>query len=1168
MKQAYCILHNVTLQRQHEVALRQSEANTKAVFDNASEAIVLLNDQGRYLRVNPAACRMSGYTEAELCQRAIWDLMPAASREPGRKLWQEFLATGHHEGEYPAITRSGVEQFVEYRAVAHVLAGTHLITLRDITARKRSEERLNKINAGLLSLGYDYQRNLQTITSLCGELLEADCALYNRLEEDQLCVLGQWKAPPEMPSADKPQGHICYDVIRRQAEGALVIRDLQKTEYVKTDPNVATCGLRTYVGHPVRFGGSTRGSLCVVFTRDCEPDDDALRILGILAAAVGQEEERKRAEDALRDSEGRYRLLVECQNDLVVKFTPDRRLLYASPSYCRTFGKTEAELLNCDFLPLVHENDRPAVLRSLEQLHRAPHRCLHEERAHTATGWRWLEWSDKAVLDAQGQVSEIIAVGRDITEQKQAEEAARERQAILTSLYRASAVGIGLSRNRVIVEVNDHHCEMTGYTREELIGQNARMLYACDEDYELVGRALYELSQGRNIGSIETRWRRKDGSLCDVLMSASALDPADPQAGVTVTALDISGRKQAEAQIRRLSRAMEQSPASVVITDLQGNIEYVNSHFTQVTGYRAEEVLGRNPRLLKSGHTPPQEYSRLWSIISQGGEWRGEFHNRKKNGKLYWELASISALRDAEGRITHYLAVKEDITERKQSHDRIREQAALLDQTQDAILVVGMDRRFSYCNRSAERLYGLTSAQLIGKSADNVLFADQYALRTEVYQTALSHGTWLGEIRQTTSAGASRIIHSRWQLVRNAANQPESFLVVNTDVTDKKRLEEQFLRAQRMESIGTLAGGVAHDLNNIFAPILMATDVLRTTAASEEDEAMLSLLKESAQRGAGIVKQLLTFGRGLEGQRADFSPRTLLKEMVKVIQETFPKSISLDQRFPKDVWAVHADPTQIHQVLLNLCVNARDAMPRGGKLTIAAENLVLDEHYATLNPEAEAGRYVVLLVSDTGTGVPPEILDKIFDPFFTTKEQGKGTGLGLSTVLGIVKSHGGFVQVRSRPNEGTQFKVYLPALHASETAQADAVPRTLPQGKGEVVLFVDDEESIRQVAQRMLEANGYRALTAADGAEGLMIHSRRRKEIRVVVTDMVMPVMDGLTLIRALQRHSPDLPIIAMSGLPAQLEEASKAGLNIKATLIKPFPPERLLECLPGILNH
>ncbi|OIQ98882.1 blue-light-activated protein [mine drainage metagenome] len=326
------------------------------------------------------------------------------------------------------------------------------------------------------------------------------------------------------------------------------------------------------------------------------------------------------------------------------------------------------------------------------------------------------------------------------------------------------------------------------------------------------------------------------------------------------------------------------------------------------------------------------------------------------------------------------------------------------------------------------------------------------------------------------------------------------------------------------------------------------------------------MLDQSAQRGADLVQQLLTFGRGLDGRRVELQPRMLFHEVRRIIRETFPKNIVLETRIPEDLWTVSADPTQIHQVLLNLCLNARDAMAAGGTLSLAAENVVFDEHYAAMNPEAEAGPYVILEVVDTGVGIPADNLEKIFDPFFTTKEPGVGTGLGLSTVHGIVKGHGGFVQVRSQVGEGTLFKVYLPAIPAVVEVSEIPPGEEIPTGSGETILVVDDEEAVRETLRDMLENHGYRVILAPDGRQGLVCYQQQRQLVRALVTDVMMPVMDGAELVRAIRREDPDLPVIAMSGLPEKELAAGEEGARADAFIMKPFVSEQLLVELHSVL--
>lgn len=375
------------------------------------------------------------------------------------------------------------------------------------------------------------------------------------------------------------------------------------------------------------------------------------------------------------------------------------------------------------------------------------------------------------------------------------------------------------------------------------------------------------------------------------------------------------------------------------------------------------------------------------------------------------------------------------------------------------------------------------------------------------------------------------------------------------------------LRSQRLESLGTLAAGIAHDLNNILSPLSVSTFLLRSKVSDPNARQTLDTMDEVIERGGQLVKQVLSFARGVEGERISVDPGQVLAEVAGILKETFPKSIKIKLNGAGDSWSVFANPTQLHQVLMNLFVNARDAMPEGGELEIATENIRLDEHDARLLPDAKPGNYVVISVRDTGIGISLEVIDKIFDPFFTTKEQGKGTGLGLSTSLGIVRSHGGFIKVYSQPGSGTLFKVYLPALDAGTKASVREEQPEPPAGKGELILVADDEEPIRRTTRGMLEAFNYRVVTAADGHEACALYHEKRGEISAVLTDMMMPVMDGAAVIKELTRLDPQLPIIASSGLAEAGREEQARSLGACVFLSKPYTAPRLLWALHELLR-
>lgn len=506
--------------------------------------------------------------------------------------------------------------------------------------------------------------------------------------------------------------------------------------------------------------------------------------------------------------------------------------------------------------------------------------------------------------------------------------------------------------------------------------------------------------------------------------------------------------------------------------------------------------------------------------------------------------------------------------ERKRTEQKLQEQAALLDITSDAILVQSLESRILFWNKGAERLYGWKAEEAIGKNAGSFLYRHPSQEFEIAEMTLLEQGEWQGDLHHITASGQTVTVESRWTLIRDAHQVPTSILVVNTDVTEKKKLEAQFLRTQRIESLGTLAGGIAHDLNNILTPILATAQLLQLKFPDTDEhcQQLLQLVETNTKRGAALVKQVLSFARGAEGRRTTLQLNHLIREVQEIVRETFPKSVELYTSIPADLWLVAGNATQLHQVLLNLCVNARDAMPSGGLLSIMGENVEIDEEYARLNLDAKVGPHIVITVADTGVGIPYEIVDRIFEPFFTTKEVGKGTGLGLSTVLGIIKSHGGFIEVSSQIGNGTEFKVFLPAIpvanHPEEPENLEIMA-----GKDELILVVDDEAGIREISEATLLAYDYRVMTARDGLEAISLYTQHQDEISLVLIDIMMPSMDGAAAIRTLQQINPDIKIIAMSGLVSSSKLSAIADSKIQGFLSKPYTARDLIQTIDGVLR-
>lgn len=503
--------------------------------------------------------------------------------------------------------------------------------------------------------------------------------------------------------------------------------------------------------------------------------------------------------------------------------------------------------------------------------------------------------------------------------------------------------------------------------------------------------------------------------------------------------------------------------------------------------------------------------------------------------------------------------------QRRQVMEHIRRQARLIDQATDAIFVCDQSMALTLWNPAATRLYGHTQAEISGDSVFRVIFREPEERLRAIFQEVLSSGQWHGETHQKNKDGRALVVFSQFTLLTDATGLPDGILAVNHDLTESKALEQQLLRSQRQEALGALAGGVAHDLNNALAPIMMGVDLLK--AKYPGAPGIVDLFDSSVRRAAAMIRQLLTFAKGSEGERGSIQVNYLIQEMGGIVECTFPKNITIEVEREKNLPPVLADSTQLHQVLLNLCVNARDAMPAGGRLTLATKRVELTTVHPGMPSNAKVGIYVVLQVRDTGTGIPPEIRDRIFDPFFSTKSPDKGTGLGLSTVMGIIKGHDGFLEVSSDPGQGTTFTAFLPADTSACTEPAPPPPRKLSfSGRGKTILFVDDETSVREIGREVLERMNFRVVLARDGLEAL-VWLAEHPAAHAVITDLHMPNQDGLSFVGMLRKVLPDIPIIVSSGRLEEEAERQFRTLGVTHFLDKPCDEHQLAETLSRLFT-
>ena len=888
--------------------------------------------------------------------------------------------------------------------------------------------------------------------------------------------------------------------------------------------------------------------------------------------------------ESLWRSEEHLRLLVNHLRAGVVVHAPDSRIILSNSEASRLLGLSQEQMQGKEAIdPVWHFTDEEGKPISAEAypVNRviATGRSLDEYVLGIEHGEKrgktWVLVNAFPEFDAPGGLSQVIVTFVDITAHKVALEALRESEEKFRTLFAASRDAILLLDTAGFLDCNQAALEMFHCaSKEEFCARKLGGISAPTQpdggDSTLGARRMAQgtLEDGARI--FEWALQRFDGT---EFPGEVSLSPVELKGRPVVQAVvrDISWRKEAERQLRQLSRAVEQSPSSVVITDTLGNIHYVNPKFTAITGYTLEEVRGQNPRILKSGETSQAEYKILWETITSGREWRGEFHNKKKNGEFFWEFASICPITDEAGATTHFLAVKEDITERKRTEEALwksEEKFVKAFNTAPAVvaIITRKEARYLEVNEAFVEFSGFSREEAIGRTALELGIFESPGEMERLFKILVEHGSLRNEeCPYRTKSGQMRVGLLSAELI-DVEDEP-CIIYISLDITERKQMDEKFLRVQRMESIGALAGGMAHDLNNILAPIMMSASMLNEKGIPEETRRQLIAgIGDAAQRGAGIVGQVLTFARGVKGQRAVLDARLLASQIGQIVKETFPKTILFSLSLPETLWNITGDSTQLDQVLLNLCVNARDAMPEGGSLNLSAENFEVDSTFALMVPEAKPGCYVRFKVADSGSGIPKQNMDRIFEPFFTTKEQGKGTGLGLSTVIGIVRSHGGFVKVESEHGKGSAFQVFLPATTETVHQARQTEQPVISRGHGETILVVDDEPEIVKVIETVLRQNGWKVLSASDGLEGVAAFLNHSDQIRAVVTDMVMPNLDGVGLIRSIRKLAPDLPILVSSGYSNEQSREALSELRVDGFLKKPFSARQIIASMASLL--
>lgn len=771
-----------------------------------------------------------------------------------------------------------------------------------------------------------------------------------------------------------------------------------------------------------------------------------------------------------------------------------------------------------------------------------------------------------------GEVAAVVGIAVDVTDRAEAIKRSRASEDLLRLAGRMARFGgWSVDARTKSIRLTDDTLRMFGVSTEQPLTNDIAWSLHAPGDREVVSALLERCLETGEPFDIESAMITTDGTRLTVRTIGEA-ERADNGSilrahgavwDITDFALERSRARDLE---ERLAASLRTISDGLVFLDTSWDVTFVNPTAEVLLGRSAAELVGTNLwQVYSSTLGTPFE-----AALRHAAETRESvIHQEWVDLTGRWVDVTIYPV-DA-GLVLHLRDATDDVTARERELDsarRLAEQAALLDIARDAIIVRGLDYRVRYWNRSAAELYEIPTAEALGVPVPDLIYGDLAefeAAATEV----MREGYWAGELVQQARSGRVIVADCRWQVLYDAEGKAQAVLCVNTDITAYRKEQEKRARSQRMESLGTFAGGIAHDLNNVLTPILMSAQLLAHDERDPDRLELLRTLESSVKRGAEMVRQVLAFARGVEGRRESVSMDALLDDVETYARDALPPSIVLNVTRPDTLASSTGDATQFMQVMINLLLNARDAMPDGGRLMVRASTEHHDTEVVSIGHVAEAGSYAVFTVEDTGHGMSSDVMAKVFEPFFTTKESGKGTGLGLSTTLAIVRSHGGFLQVYSEPGHGTSFRVGIPISASSPRPRATPPPGdSMPQGSGEHVLVVDDEEFVRRITCQTLEANGYRTTPASNGREAVDIVESGGDQIDLVVTDMMMPVMDGAATTAYLEEHHPEIPIIAASGLTSHGDSSGDVGMGVSRFLAKPYTTSLLLTAVRDTLQE
>ena len=904
-----------------------------------------------------------------------------------------------------------------------------------------------------------------------------------------------------------------------------------------------------------------------------------------VTAIVRDITERKKANEELKKSKMLLESVINSSKDLILVVDRDLRIQmsnWKSPLYD---GCTEFPIGSHCFDAFIHRDAPCEPCHVFDVFNTGKPICTEYYNQYTKL---FKEVNAYPIVDDNNNVTMVVEDVRDITERKRSEEELKKSEEKYRSIFEnVQDVYYESAIDGTILEISPsiETVSKGQYLRNDLIGKSMNDFYSHDEERQVVLSTIRERGQ---VTDFEVTMKNRDGSQVPCSISAKIHFDAQGHPEKIIGSMhDITERKRAEEALReseeRFRSLYENSTVGLYRTTPDGKIILANPTLIKMLGYSSfEELASRN--LEQEGFEPSFKRKNFIEQIEINGEVIGlEVAWARKDGSIVYVRESARVIRDPHGKTLYYDGSVEDVTQRKLAEltgkqtEKIlaNEQflmKTLLDNVPDQIYFKDMESRFIRINKSLAERFGLSDPGQAAGKTDFDFFTEEHARQAFEDEQKIIHTqqpTVAFEEKETWPDG-----HETWILTNKLPLRDKTEKIIGTfgisrDITQQKKLQSQLLQTQKVQSIGTLAGGIAHDFNNILGIILAFVSILeRSEGDKEKISKSVNAITQAVGRGAALVRQILTFARQTGVTVKPLLIPTLIREIVTMLKETFPELIEFSVTIENNIPSINADQSQLHQVLLNLCVNARDAMPKGGIIGIEVKT-VASQTLIQQFPEARGDRYVSIGVSDTGIGMDEATKSRIFDPFFTTKEQGKGTGLGLSVVYGVIQDHHGFISVESKVGQGTTFHLYIPVpQEEKKTQEMKNIKVGELQRGSETILLVEDEELLREVVQSALESNGYKVLLATNGREAVEIYKKQYKDIAVVLSDMGLPKLGGIDVYTILKEINPNIKIIFASGFISLESRSELLKEGVKGFIQKPYTMSEMLQMVREVLNE